>query len=72
MKVKVIPMPVFNHATDVLDETKKKGILEDENLIFDFIEEEGAVCVYRVPQMKKKLSTFKTDSVVPESGCLYS
>ncbi|MBU7025571.1 MAG: hypothetical protein HXS48_01420 [Theionarchaea archaeon] len=37
--------------SDVLDEAKKKGILEDENLIFDFIEEEGAVCVYRVPQL---------------------
>jgi hypothetical protein len=34
---------------DVLDEVKRKGVLEDENLIFDFIEEEGAVCVYRVP-----------------------
>jgi hypothetical protein len=34
---------------DVLDEVKRKGVLEDENLTFDFIEEEGAVCVYRVP-----------------------
>ena len=32
---------------DVLDEVKRKGVLEDENLIFDFIEEEGAVYVYK-------------------------
>ena len=36
---------------DVLDKVKKGGILEDENLTFDFIEEEGAVCVYRMPQL---------------------
>lgn len=34
---------------DVLDEVKRREVLEDENLTFDFIEEEGAVCVYRVP-----------------------
>ena len=31
---------------EVLDEVKKKGILEDKNLTFDFITEEGAICVY--------------------------
>ena len=33
---------------DVLDEVKKRGVLEDENLTFDFIEEEGAICVYKM------------------------
>ena len=31
---------------DVLEKVKKKGFLEKEDLMFDFIEEEGAVCVY--------------------------
>jgi len=37
--------------SDVLDEVKRRGVLEDENLTFDFIEEEGAVCVYGMPQL---------------------
>jgi len=36
--------------SDVLDNVKKRGVLENENLTFDFIEE-GAVCVYRMPQL---------------------
>lgn len=31
---------------EVLDRVKEKGVLEDEDLTFDFIAEEGAICVY--------------------------
>lgn len=36
---------------EVLNEVKKKGVLEDENLTFDFITEEGAICVYAVSRL---------------------
>lgn len=36
--------------SDVLEKVKKEGILENENLMFDFIEE-GTVCVYGMPQL---------------------
>jgi hypothetical protein len=34
--------------SEVLDKAEEKGVLEDENLMFDFIEEESAICVYTV------------------------
>ncbi len=37
--------------SEVLDKAEEKGILEDEDLMFDFIEEEGAICAYRMPQL---------------------
>ena len=38
--------------SEVLDKAEEKGVLEDENLIFDFIEEEGAICVYTVSRIQ--------------------